>query len=151
MLAMIVQSAVVLGQGHNWWVWGALVALIILAMVLSYVAGLNRKLRKLSASLESQLAERKRVEQALATSEAFYHSLVEHLPLNIIRKDTEGRFTFGNPRFCDEIKKPLEELQGKTDFDLFPPHLAEKYRADDLKVMGEGEPLEAVEEHDPGD
>jgi PAS domain S-box-containing protein len=151
MCAMIVQGAVVLGQGHNWWVWGAIAALIILAMVLSYVSGLNRRLRKLSARLESQLAERKLVEEALATSEAFYHSLVEHLPLNIIRKDTEGRFTFGNPKFCEEIKRPLEELAGKTDFDLFPAHLAEKYRADDQRVMAGREPLEAIEEHDPGD
>src|SRR5438105_2412649 len=81
---------------RNWWVWGAIAALVILAVVLSYVAGLNRRLRKLSARLEAQLAEGKRIEEALAASEAFYHSLVEHLPLNIIRKDIEGRFTFGN-------------------------------------------------------
>jgi two-component system NtrC family sensor kinase len=150
-----VQSvAAPLGQwllGEHAWILAALTAVVALIVGLSYVAALNRRLRKLSANLESQLAERNRVEAALLASEAFYHSLVEHLPLNIIRKDADGRFTFGNPRFCEEIKRPLEELRGKTDFDLFPAHLAEKYRADDQAVMSSRKSLEAIEEHDPGD
>jgi two-component system, NtrC family, sensor kinase len=136
---------------ERWWILAALIAVVALIAGLSYVAALNRRLRKLSLSLESQLAERNRVEAALQASEAFYHSLVEHLPLNIIRKDTEGRFTFGNPRFCEEINRPLEQLRGKTDFDLFPAHLAAKYRADDEAVMSSRKSLEAIEEHDPGD
>ena len=47
--------------------------------------------------------QRKQAEEALAESEAFYHSLVESLPQCIFRKDLEGRFTFGNSRFCAEI------------------------------------------------
>ena len=91
--------------------------------------------------------ERERVEKALRESEAFYHTLVESLPQNILRKDSEGRFTFGNHHFCTTIKRTLQELIGKTDFDLFPPHLAQKYVEDDRKVMASGKILEAIEEH----
>ena len=91
--------------------------------------------------------ERKRAEEALQKSEAFYHSLVESLPQNIFRKDLEGRFTFGNGRFCSEMGKRLDELVGKTDFDFFPPDLAAKYRADDVMVIESGKPFEVVEEH----
>ena len=91
--------------------------------------------------------ERKRAEEALQKSEAFYHSLVESLPQNIFRKDLEGRFTFGNGRFCSEMGKPLDQLVGKTDFDFFPPDLAAKYRADDVMVIESGKPFEVVEEH----
>src|SRR5262249_24391554 len=66
-----------------------------------------------------QFLERARVEEALRESEAFYHSLVESLPENIIRKDLEGRFTFVNQRGCATMGKPLAEIVGKTDHDLF--------------------------------
>jgi PAS domain-containing protein len=52
-------------------------------------------------------------------------------PQNIIRKDTEGKFTFANQNFCNAIGKTSEEILGKTDFDLFPSHLAAKYQEDD--------------------
>ena len=91
--------------------------------------------------------ERKRAEEALEKSEAFYHSLVESLPQNIFRKDLDGRFTFGNARFCTEIGSTLEELAGKTDAAFFPPDLAAKYRADDLRVIETGKSFEVVEEH----
>jgi PAS domain S-box-containing protein len=80
-------------------------------------------------------------------SRALYESLVESLPQNIFRKDKAGRVTFGNKRYCALLKKPLSELVGKTDFDLFPKELASKYVADDRFVMDTGRTLETVELH----
>ena len=94
-----------------------------------------------------QMLQRQRVEKALRDSETLYHSLVQSLPQNIFRKDCAGRFTFGNSKFCETVKLPLEKLLGKTDFDLFPVELARKYTADDHRVVTTGKPLEAVEEH----
>ena len=91
--------------------------------------------------------ERQRMEKALRDSEAFYHALIESLPQNIYRKDGEGRITFANRHYCSTLKKTMAELIGKTDFDLFPAHLAQKYVEDDRKVMAAGKILEAVEEH----
>ena len=93
------------------------------------------------------ITERKRAEQAVQDSEVLYHSLVESLPQNIFRKDRAGRFTFGNARFCTELRRPLEEIIGKTDFDFFPRELAEKYQRDDHRAMETGAPFETVEEH----
>lgn len=135
-------------ERHWHWLAAAVVALL---MVLSYLVGLNRRHRRLTAHMKAQLAERKRVDEALAASEAFYHSLVEHLPLNIARKDLEGRITFCNPKFCSEVGRSLEQLIGKTDDDLFPKPLADKYRADDLAVVQSGAAFETVEEHVPPD
>lgn len=91
--------------------------------------------------------ERKRVEQKLRQSDAFYQSLVENLPQNIIRKDVNGCFTFANQRFCAELGVPPEEIIGKTDFDFFEPAMAAKYQDDDRKVMRTGQIYDAVEEH----
>lgn len=91
--------------------------------------------------------ERKRAEEALQKSEAFYHSLVESLPQNIFRKDLLGRFTFANRRFCSGVGRPLEEIVGRTDSDFFPPELADKYRTDDLGVIETGKTFETVEKY----
>jgi two-component system NtrC family sensor kinase len=112
-----------------------------------YVHRLNRSHRRLLADLESELAERQRVDEALRASEGFYHSLVESLPQSILRKDMEGRFTFGNQNFCNSLGRPLAEIIGKSDLDFFPAALAEKYRHDDRLVLETGRVFETVEEH----
>jgi PAS domain S-box-containing protein len=89
----------------------------------------------------------KRAEEALRDSEALYHSLVETLPLNVFRKNLQGRFTFANQLFCRTVSRPLEDLLGKSDFDLFPANLAQKYRDDDRRVVDNREILEVVEDH----
>ena len=93
------------------------------------------------------ITEQKETEQALRDSELLYHSLVESIPQNIVRKDLEGHFTFANQKFCQTIGKPLEEILGKTDHDLSPKDLADKYLRDDLQVIKTGRAFETMEEH----
>ena len=93
------------------------------------------------------ITERRKAEQALQDSQALYASLVENLQQYIFRKDLEGRFTFGNKRFCETLDRPLDEIIGKTDFDFYPAQLAEKYRRDDQNVIETGQVFDTVEEH----
>jgi phosphoserine phosphatase RsbU/P len=95
------------------------------------------------------ITQRRQAEENLRNSEALYHSLVETLPQNILRKDLQGRFTFANQQFCRILGKPLEQIVGKTDFDFFPHALAEKYQHDDQRVMKTGTAYQTVEEHQP--
>jgi phosphoserine phosphatase RsbU/P len=95
------------------------------------------------------ITQRRQAEEKLRNSEALYHSLVETLHQNILRKDLEGHFTFANQHFCKILGRPLEEIVGKTDFDFFPRELAEKYQRDDRRVLQTGKPYETVEEHQP--
>jgi len=97
--------------------------------------------------LISDITERKLAEENLVKSEAFYHSLVEHLPQYIFRKDLQERFTFANKRFCAMLGKPLEEIINKTDFDFYPPELAAKYQRDDRYVIRTGKIFETIEEN----
>ncbi len=84
---------------------------------------------------------------AIRESEALYASLVESLPLHVIRKDMEGKVVFGNQRYCESLGLPLEALIGKSDFDLFPPDLAQKYCDDDRRVLESGQVFNDVEAH----
>ena len=75
---------------------------------------------RLQEQYEIELTHRRKVEQALMESEAFYQSLVETLPLAMLRKDLGGRFTFANRLLCDAFKRPVEEIMGHSDHDFFP-------------------------------
>lgn len=99
--------------------------------------------------ISTDITESKRVAKALRNSEALYRSLVETLPVCIFRKDCQGRFVFVNRAFREELKRSLADILGKTDFDFYPPELAQKYRDDDQRILETDEVLVDVEEH-PG-
>ena len=98
----------------------------------------------------NDVSGRVRAERKLDESRAIYHSLVESLPINVFRKDREGRIVFANQAFCDGIGKTLAELIGKADDDLFGPELAAKYRKDDAWVLQTGLPFHDIESHPNG-
>ena len=97
------------------------------------------------------ITEKQETEKALRDSELLYHSLVETIPQNIVRKNLEGAFIFANQKFCQTVGKPLEDILGKNDYDLSPKHLADKYRRDDMRVMETGEIYDTTEIHGSGD
>lgn len=103
----------------------------------------NENLEQLVAE-RSALAERRASEAAI--SEALYRSLVDNFPLQVNRKDLEGRFTFVNDSFCRFLGKAREEIIGKTNFDFLPAELAEKFQRYERRVMETGEIIQTLEE-----
>jgi len=119
----------------------------ILLLALAWVSLLRNQVRLQTAQVQSEITNHKRAEMALETSERFMRSLVESLPQNILRKDLSGRITFANQFFCRTLGKPMGQVLGKTDSDLFPEALAAKYRRDDEHVLKSGRLFETVEEN----
>jgi len=69
--------------------------------------------------------------------------LFDHLEgVTLFVKNREGRFVaFSHShRNSLDFGEP-EQLLGRTDFDLYPRHVAERIRADDYRVMSTGQPL----------
>ena len=112
---------------------------------------LESQIYEKTAALNTELGERLRAERSLRDSETLYHSLVDTLPISILRKDLQGRVTFGNRGYAEKMGRPLAQLLGKTDFELFPRELAEKYLRNDQEVIQSGKIFEDVEEHRSAD
>ena len=141
-LGAIIFGVVLLGTAGMVFVLRPLAGRVIL-----HTDELESQIYEKTAALNTELGERTRAEKSLRDSEALYHSLVDTLPINILRKDLAGRVTYGNRGYCEAMGKPMAELLGKTDFDLFPRELAQKYARDDDKVVTTGQMFEDVEEH----
>lgn len=84
---------------------------------------------------------------ALKDEEAFFASLVENIPMNIICKNLNGSITFMNQSCCHLFGKTVDEVIGKTDYDIFSKELADKYTTDDKHVIVTGEKLDLIEKN----
>src|SRR6185436_19235051 len=69
--------------------------------VILHTDELESQIYEKTAALNTELGERVRAEKSLRDSEALYHSLVDTLPISILRKDLQGRVTYGNRGYCD--------------------------------------------------
>ncbi|QDV42773.1 Signal transduction histidine-protein kinase BarA [Stieleria neptunia] len=93
------------------------------------------------------VSEQRHLSRSLGDAEAVYHSLVESLPLCVLRKDLRGRLQYANELACEVMGVSAPAIVGKTDFDLFPADLAKKYLADDRQVIETGKLHHNVERH----
>jgi PAS domain S-box-containing protein len=97
--------------------------------------------------ISTNVTERKHAEEALRESKSLYESLVNQLPQNLYRIDLEGKLLFVNKTLQQNLGVPLEDILGKTAYDIYPPELARKYRQDDGEVIHTGRTLNQIEEN----
>ena len=82
------------------------------------------------------ITERKKAKKLLLSRERYQRTLLDNFPFAVWLKDTESRFLAVNQVFATTFEvQDVYELVGKSDFDIAPHDLAEKYRADDQAVM----------------
>ncbi|WP_043746899.1 PAS domain S-box protein [Paramagnetospirillum magneticum] len=62
---------------------------------------------------DRRLAERQRVQQALAASEARYRMLTEHSPVGVFQADAEGTCLYANERWLELAGRGRSELLGE--------------------------------------
>jgi len=91
--------------------------------------------------------QRMQLDQQLRDSETKYHSLVDHIPQYVFRKDQDSRFTYANEKFCKSVGLTSEQIIGKTDFDVYPPELAQAYVEDDKEVLDTGRRIAKTEQN----
>src|SRR4029079_6203547 len=88
------------------------------------------------------LTERKRSEEELRTTQAFFNSFMDNSPAVAFMKDSEGRYVYVNKPFERLFGQKLSFLQGKMSFDWLPRELAHETHLHDLKILQSGKPEE---------
>ncbi len=91
------------------------------------------------------LTERKRSEEALLDSQAFFNSFMDNSPAVAFMKDSEGRYAYVNKPFERLFGEKLSFLRGRTSFDWLPSNFAKETHQHDLKVLQTGKPEEVLE------
>lgn len=95
--------------------------------------------------LEQRVKERT---EELRQSQALYHSLIEHLPVHVYRKDHEGRFVFANSQFCEFNGLKEDQILGKTIADIFSNQsLCDRHMKEDRMILERGESIEREEQY----
>ena len=93
------------------------------------IAELQQSFETLEQRVQARTAE-------LRQRTRYLRTLIDTLPLTAAwLKDTEGRYLVASQSIMDARGMTAEEIAGMSDREVWPPELAEAYRADDLAVM----------------
>ena len=72
--------------------------------------------------------------------------MIDSVPDYLFVKDTKSRFVVANHAVAEDLGLTVEDLIGKTDFDLHSLELANKFFADEQQVIRSGKPEIDIEE-----
>ncbi len=92
-----------------------------------------------NASLKEEIRERGQAERALRENHKLLHGVIEGTTDFIYVKDLDGRYLMVNSAGARFIGKPVEEVIGKTDLEVFPEEIARQLIEDDRRVLDDGE------------
>jgi two-component system cell cycle sensor histidine kinase/response regulator CckA len=98
-----------------------------------------------SFGMFTDIAERKRMEDALHESEEIFNLFMENSPVYVFFKDETTRPIRLSRNYEQMMGRPIKDLLGKTMDELFPSELAKGMIEDDLNVLRDGEPIRIVE------
>jgi len=92
-----------------------------------------------------ELTARRAVERALRESEQRVQDLVDNVGALIYIKSADGRFLLVNRHFEKIFGVSRQEAPQRTNYDFFPPEVAEIYSSNDRRVLETGVSMEFEE------
>src|SRR5258705_2479487 len=94
------------------------------------------------SSVGTQIAlamDRNRAEETLRQTNSILTAVIEGTSDSIFVKDLESRYLMINPAAADFLKRPVEEIRGKSDGELYSRETARQFNLSDQKVTETGE------------
>jgi len=98
----------------------------------------SREIR-LQRALTAERQRRERAEQAVREWQDRFRLFLDHAPMPAFIRDEQGRHVYGNKPWAAQFERPLTELLGKTNWDLFPKETAFVFEASDQAARLSGE------------
>ncbi len=87
------------------------------------------------AGLEKDITHRKQTREAILQREAQLKAILDNIPYYAWLKDRDGKYLAINRGFAEVCGLSVEQIIGKTVFDIYPKEIAERYWLDDIEVM----------------
>lgn len=84
-------------------------------------------------------------EQSLRDLQSLYLPLLDATPAVIYVKRLNGEYLFINRLYEQTFQLTRDGMVGRTDFDIFPPHVAQQFRDNDQLVARSAAPLQTQE------
>lgn len=95
--------------------------------------------------LRTQLKAKKKSEEELLKSQKLLHSIIENTTNAISVKKINGEYMLVNKKYQSIFEAYDKDLIGKTDHDILPEELADKYLDADLEAMKLGREIQVEE------
>ena len=93
------------------------------------------------------ITARKQAEEALKEERNLLRTLIDNIPDRIYAMDLQGHKTLSNTAdWKASGGKTMDDVIGKTDFDMYPPEMAEQFWKLDQAVLDAGQPVINYEE-----
>ncbi len=87
---------------------------------------------------ESEANRQKDLDQ-LRANENRHRVLLEHLPQQIFMRDKDSVYILCNQRYAAALRRKPGEIIGKTDKELYPREVAERYCLEDQRILTTGQ------------
>ncbi len=93
------------------------------------------------------VSQRRQADDLNTARDRLLTAVLANAPDSIYAKDPQGRYVLNSAMNLRLLGlKSIDEVHGKTVFDLFPREIAERYDADDRQVLSTGQPVVNREE-----
>ena len=100
----------------------------------SAIAALRARVAELEASEAKARQEAATLQQQLRLLQAVVNTSADA----VFVKDLSGRYVMVNRAFAELVRKPVRDLVGRDDLELFPEDMANHIRQDDAQVLEQG-------------
>lgn len=72
-------------------------------------------------------------------------SFIDNTPIPCWAKDINSRYLWINDEYCQQWNIKKSQFEGKTDYEVWPPDVAEEFRTNDLRVIHNKILIETIE------
>jgi len=98
---------------------------------------------KLHLRIIRDISDKVRLEENLKGSQKHLQTIINNTPEAVYLKSAKGTYLLVNKKFESLFNVSLQQIKGKTDFEIFPKDLAENFKLSEGDVLESGNTVES--------